>query len=146
MLATVPVLAQHTHRYDKLLKQLNDITSHSTKADWAYEDNFTIEQPYQVDDKGMLSVVLKYTTDSSFYLVKRQAPVDSISEAVLDVYLILKFDSDIVETGNSGPNSKNIVMGEEKSKYLHIGMLANNKSEKELALLQKNLAALKTRR
>ena len=141
-LITLNTFAQNDAKYKPLLKALNDIINNTNSSHWAYTDRFTVQQPFKVDQQDVLSVILRYTTDSSYYLVKRFAPVDILIEVISDEFIVLKFNSKVVGLSISPANSEKLRLTVEKFNYMHVGIPIDNDADRISKALQKIIGKL----
>ena len=82
--------AQQKKIEKNFLKQLNDIISNRhPQHHWMTEDPYTIIQPFQIDDHNVLSVTLRYSNDSSWYLHRMQMPMSALTGLTWDLYAVM---------------------------------------------------------
>ena len=106
----------------EFLSQLNTIIRQkNTLHHWNYELPFTIIQPFQIEN-NQLSVVLKYSTDSSWFIHKMVIPVESIRDITWDMYAILESGSKNVMVYESLPNSTTIKLVDSRN-HFHIALV-----------------------
>lgn len=90
----------------EFLKQLNTVLKKSKQQQWAFEDYvMTIDSAFAISKKGILSVTVRYTNDSSFVRVRTTAPLVKIEKIIYDLYLILVYKENVVTFYKSEPNS-----------------------------------------
>lgn len=90
----------------EFLSQLNKIISQkNVQHHWLYEEPYTVVQPFQIDTAGILSVTIRYTTDSSWFLHRMEMPVKSIVGIAWDMYVIIESEKENVKVLESKPNS-----------------------------------------
>jgi hypothetical protein len=59
----------------EFLKQLNSILKNSKQQHWAYEGNaMSIDSAFAINKEGILSVTVRYTSNTSFVRVRMTAP------------------------------------------------------------------------
>lgn len=95
-------------------KELNKVLAKSTQHDTGYEGVMSIDTPFAISKAGILSVTVRYTTDSAVKRVRLAAPVRGIKEVLYDLYLILEYATDVVtvyESENSNGAFKEIGKG-----------------------------------
>ncbi len=81
---------------DMFIKKLNLVLSTTSKMDWKFDGTMTIDTPLHVDNSGFLSVTVRYKTDTTFYRVRMEAPINKISSIDMDIFLILFYkDNDV---------------------------------------------------
>jgi len=80
----------------------------------------SIDSAFAINKEGILSVTVRYTTDSSFVITRMAAPVNKIQRVAYDLYLILEYKDDLVIFYESEPGS--IALTEKgKTNLFHIG-------------------------
>src|SRR6478752_3658048 len=84
-----PTQAQSKQKAEKeFLKQLNSILKNSKQQHWAYEGNvMSIDSAFAINKEGILSVTVRYTSDTSFVRVRLAAPVSKIDTVRYDLYM-----------------------------------------------------------
>tara|TARA_B100001105_G_C22271510_1_gene391220 strand:+ start:59 stop:439 length:381 start_codon:yes stop_codon:yes gene_type:complete len=60
---------------------------------WMYEPDFTTVQPYEVDEDGKLSVIIKGKAGDAEVIHKYEAPLNEIYDFVMDIYYVISFKS-----------------------------------------------------
>ena len=82
----------------KFLKQLNVIINNGhPQHHWSTESRYTVAQPFAIDDSGVISVTLRYTNDTSWYLHRMQMPMSALKGIVWDIYAIM----DVIDSENA---------------------------------------------
>ena len=87
---------QNAEDYKPLLKKLNNMLENAEEFNYNFAPGFTVLQPYQIDEKGILSVIIKGNWDGEELTRKYEAPFNDIDDFVRDVYLVLTFKSESV--------------------------------------------------
>lgn len=137
----VPALAQQKDKSEKkFLQALNQVLKKTPQQHWNYEGQMTIDTAFKISPDGILSVTVRYKTDSSFYRVRMAAPFEEIQDVVQDVYLIFQFDSKLVQVYESEPNSE-VLKPAYRLPLLHVGVLEDG-DEKTLSTVQRLFAEL----
>jgi len=136
------VTAQSKQKAEQnFLKQLNSILKNSKNQHWAYEGVMHIDSAFAINKAGLLSVTLRYTTDSSLKRVRMVAPVGKIAGVIYDIYLILEYKKPLVDIYESDSNST--VLKEAGHNILfHIGFAHPDQGEAQQEKLQKAVDAL----
>ena len=80
-----------------------------------------IDSAFAISKEGILSVTVRYTSDTSFVRVRMEAPVRKILTVSYDLYLILEFIDNDVTVYVSKPGS-NKLKEVSKSILFHIGI------------------------
>jgi hypothetical protein len=102
------------------------------------EPSCTIDSAFSIDDKGVLSLTLRYQKkDSSFYLQRYAVPLYLISNVFYDIYIGLECYNDAVYIRRSKKNTSYYNQYAE-TRLWHIGMLPETKGQE----LQQKLTAL----
>ncbi|GAB2839831.1 hypothetical protein [Ferruginibacter profundus] len=103
-------VAQPKQKAEKeFLKQLNSILKNSLQQHWNYEGaTMTIDSAFAINKEGILSVSVRYTTDSSFVRARMAAPVNKIQRVAYDLYIILEYKDDLVTFYESEPGSNSL--------------------------------------
>ena len=131
----VSLQAQKSNKAEKdFLKALNAVLKKSPQQHWNYEGKMTIDSAFRISKDGIISVTVRYKTDSSFYRVRMEAPFNEVDELIQDMYLIFRFESKLVQVYESEPNS-NELKPAYKLNMLHVGMLDDG-DEKTLHKVQ----------
>lgn len=116
-----PASAQPKQKAEReFLKQLNNIVKNSKEQHWAYTGTMSIDSAFAINKEGILSVTVRYTNDSSFIVSRMEAPVSNIEYVAYDLYLILKYSTDEVNTYVSAEGS-NVLQQTGKTNLFHIG-------------------------
>jgi len=113
----------------EFLQQLNSIIQHSPRHHWSYEGKMTIDSAFAISKKGILSVSLHYTTDSSVIRVRIEAPLRKLVTVSLDDFLILETKGKDVSFYLS-ENGSNVLLGNGKGSLFHIGIPENDGENK----------------
>ncbi len=80
----------------------------------------TIDSAFAINEKGVLSVTVRYTNDSSFIRARMEAPVNKIKRVAYDLYLILEYKDELVTYYESEPGS-NELKEKGTTNLFHIG-------------------------
>lgn len=80
-----------------LVKELNIILRSSDQHHWAYEGKMTVDSPFAIDKKGILSMTVNYKTDSTNIKVRMEAPIYKAKSVIYDAFLILEYGLDEVK-------------------------------------------------
>ncbi|MEL1242952.1 hypothetical protein AAEO56_01650 [Flavobacterium sp. DGU11] len=88
--------AQEAKNYKTLLKDLNKMLKSAEEFSWMYDADFEIIQPYQIDNHGHLSVIIKGKAQDTVVTHKYEAPLNDIYDFVMDIYYVASFKSDVV--------------------------------------------------
>ena len=117
-----PAQAQTKQKAEKeFLNQLNSILKKSKQQHWAYEGNvMSIDSAFAINKEGILSVTVRYTSDTSFVRVRLAAPVSRIDTVRYDLYMILEYKDHDVIIFESEPGS-NELKEVNKSGLFHVG-------------------------
>lgn len=131
--------AQSKAKSEKLfVKELNAILKSSPTIHWAYEDKMSIDSVFAIKN-GILSVTVRYTTDSSFFRVRMAAPVSKIKSVAEDIYMILQFSANDVAVYISQNNSNELVFDSHRNLF-HLGSKEDEgKTQIKLQLLLEKL-------
>jgi len=102
--------AQTKQKAEKdFVKELNSILKTSKEQHWSYNGIMTIDSTFAINEKGVLSVAVRYRDDdSSVVRTRMEAPVNKISRIAYDLYLILEYKQDEVTVYESEVNSKEL--------------------------------------
>ncbi|WP_298157537.1 hypothetical protein [Flavobacterium sp.] len=87
------------------VEELNAILKDATTIHWAFSDKMTVEKPFEISQDSMLSVTVRYTTDSTFYDVCMRAPMKQVDVVMQDIYIIVFFKGEDVGHYKSPDNS-----------------------------------------
>jgi hypothetical protein len=105
----------------EFVSQLNHILKISKPQQWGSErTTMSIDSAFALNKEGILSVTVRYTKDSTYTRVRKEAPVNKIIHVAYDLYLILEYNEEEVTIYNSEPGS-NELSNSYKSSLLHIG-------------------------
>jgi hypothetical protein len=100
------VCAQSKQKAEKeFLTQLNYILKISQRQHWNFNGQMTIDSAFAINKEGILSVTVRYATDTSFVRVRMAAPVNKIISVAYDLYVILEYKEDVVTSFQSDPGS-----------------------------------------
>lgn len=117
----------------EFLAQLNKILSQkNVQHHWLYEEPYTVVQPFKIDTAGILSMTVRYTTDSSWFLHRMEMPMSGITRVVWDMYAILESDKENVLVFESLPNSPTLKETFSRNLF-HIAMV----NDDNIKLIQK---------
>ncbi len=131
--AHINISAQTKHQVEKnFVRELNKIINNSDGHHWGYEGKMTVEKPFSIDEKGILSVGLRYVTDSSNVKVQMEAPVYKAKSVAYDHYLILEYgDEDVIVKNSENDNTTSF-----KNDLFHLGAPRNGyKKQDDLQLM-----------
>lgn len=123
------------------LYELNGILKNSKLQHWGYEGIMTIDSAFSINKDGILSLTVRYATDSSFIRTRMEAPVYKIESVSYDLYLILEYQGGEVTVYESEPG-KNELVPLNKSNLFDIGVPQKDgyiQQEKLQKLLEKVL-------
>src|SRR5687767_1330818 len=121
LIQPVPLQAQSKPKAQKeFLAELNKVLHKSRQQHSSYEGVMTIDSVFAISKEGILSVTVRYTTDSSFKRVRLAAPVGRIDTIRYDLYLILEYRDDIVSLSESEPGSE-MLKEVSKGAWFHVG-------------------------
>jgi hypothetical protein len=113
--------AQSQQKAEKeFLAHLNNILKDSDEQHWKYKGVMTVDSAFAINKKGILSVTVRYTDDTSFIRTRMEAPVKNIKWVAYDLYLILEYNKEEVTVFESEVNS-NALKESSKTNYFHIG-------------------------
>lgn len=87
---------QNTKDYRPLLAELNKMLDNAEEFNYVFEPDFKVLQPYQIDENGILSVIIKGNWDGKELTRKYAAPFNDIDDFVRDIYLVLTFKNESV--------------------------------------------------
>ena len=73
------------------LKELNDILKETANQHWEFDGKMSIDSPFAINSRGLITSTVKYTTDTSVVRVRSEAPVNKITFARQDVYIYLEY-------------------------------------------------------
>jgi hypothetical protein len=76
--------------------------SHETDA------NGTIESPFRIDEKGMLSVTFRYPVGKSYSLTRVSVPVDAIKTVFNDYYVGFECGAEVVTVAEGEVGSREL--------------------------------------
>ena len=121
LLLPIMTSAQTKQKAEKeFVNELNSILKNSPSQHWGYEGSMSIDSAFAISPAGILSVTVRYKTDTSFVRARMQAPVSKIINVAYDLYLILAYKTEEVTIYNSEEQSEELKeIG--KSIYFHIG-------------------------
>jgi len=138
----LPAAAQKADKSEKqFLKAINEVLRKSPHQHWNYEGNkMTIDSAFRISKDRVISVTVRYKTDSSFYRVRMAAPFDEIQDVMQDIYIIFQFDSKLVQVYESEPNSE-VLKPAYRLSLLHVGM-PDEGDEKTLPKVQRLFAGV----
>ena len=104
-----------------LLFQLNNILRNTTHHHWAYEGlKMQIDSPFTLKN-GVLSMHVRYYSDTAAYWERMEAPLDKIHSVWEDVYVILLYKKDdVIVTGGEVGRPETTVSGTRK--IFHVGL------------------------
>ena len=131
--AQINISAQTKQQAEKsFVRELNKIIKNSDEHHWGYEGKMLIEKPFSIDDKGILSVAVRYVTDSSNVQVQMEAPIYKAKYVLYDYYLILEYaDEDVTVKDSENGNTTSF-----KNDLFHLGAPRNGyKKKDELQLM-----------
>ena len=122
------------------LSELNDVLKNSKDQHWKYPGEMTIDSAFAINKKGIMSVTVRYKTDSSFVRVRMEAPINRVKKVAYDLYLILQYDQNEVTVFESENGSEEL-KEQLKTDLFHIGVSLNNGfyEQEKLRKLLKNL-------
>ena len=101
----------------------------------------TIDSPYNINKKGILSVTISYINDDGKKTITRtEAQVNKIARVAYDLYLILEFKEAVVSNFYAD-DGRSVLKASETDDYFYIGVPACN-GEKQQEKLQKLLDKL----
>jgi hypothetical protein len=99
--------AQSKQKSEKqFLKELDAVLKKSSRHNSGYEGVMTIDSSFAISKEGILSVTVRYTTDTSVKRVRITAPVRGIQLVRYDLYLILEYGEDVVTVFESDKGSE----------------------------------------
>lgn len=130
--------AQNKQQAEKsFVKELNKIINNSDEHHWAYEGKMSIDTPFSIDKNGILSVQIRYVTDSSAVKIRMEAPIYKAMYVLYDHYIILEYPKEDVTI----MNLENETELPSKNNLFHIGAPINGytKQDKLQLLLEKVL-------
>lgn len=107
----------------------------------AFEDyEMTLDSAFAISKKGILSVMVRYTNDSSFIRVRTTAPLAKIEKIIYDLYLILVYKENVVTFYKSEHNNMELIEFNTSS-WFHIRapMSEDLKCQEKLQLALDNL-------
>ena len=114
------VFAQKKNKAERaFVTELNTVLNKSEKQDGDYEGVMNIDSAFAINAAGVLTVTVKYTSDSSITRVRLAAPVSSIQKVLYDLYLILECADEQVhlfEAKNNEPLKE-----VSKGSWFHVG-------------------------
>lgn len=131
--AQINISAQTKQQAERtFVRELNKIIKNSDEHHWAYEGKMTVEKPFSIDDKGILSVTVRYVTDSSNVKVQMEAPINKAKYVLYDHYLILEYaKEDVIVKNSENGNTTSF-----KNDLFHLGAPRNGyKKQDELQLM-----------
>lgn len=100
----------------------------------------TLDSAFAISKKGILSVMVRYTNDSSFVRVRTTAPLAKIEKIIYNLYLILVYKENVVTFYKSEHNNMELIEFNTFS-WFHIGapMPEDIKYQEKLQLALDNL-------
>lgn len=124
----------------QFLKVLNTILKESKQQHWNFEGKMTIDTPFSISKKGVLSVTVRYNDEGSIVRARMDAPVNKIKNVLYDLYLILDFEEPLVNVYSSKPG-KILLKKTGSNQLFHIGAPLKDgyKQEKQLQQLLEKL-------
>lgn len=132
------ISAQNKHQVEKsFVKELNTIINNSDEHHWGYEGKMSIDTPFSIDKNGILSVEIRYVTDSSTVRIRMEAPIYKAVSVLYDHYIILEYPKEDVTI----INLDNETELPSKNNLFHIGAPRDlfRKQDKLQLLLEKVL-------
>lgn len=110
----------------KFLQSVNQVLRHSSHHHWAYaEAQMKVDSPLAVSATGYLSVTLRYFSDSGFHRIRMEAPIGQVQRVVQDYYLILEYESNLVQWFESELNQETLVPAF-RSSLFHLGIIGDD--------------------
>lgn len=123
------LLAQTPQKAQKqFVHELNSVLQRSSTICWAYTDRMSIDSAFAIDKEGILSVTVRYKTDTSFYRVRMEVPINKITSIVQDLYLILECENNTVKLFTSDINSEKLLL-KDTIYFFHCGELPDGDLE-----------------
>jgi hypothetical protein len=126
---------QQSNFQQRFVDELNKILLTTPHMDWKFEGKMKIDSMFFVDKNGMLSVTLRYITDSSFYKVRMEAPLNKIKYIDQDIYIFLRFKENDVKLYTSDLGNENLIYRENLNIF-HIGEPADGINQNTLNEIQ----------
>ena len=90
----------------------------------------TIDSAFAINARGVLSVTVKYATDTSVIRARMEAPVSQIKGVAYDLYLILEYTDEVVTMFYSESEGSEL-KETGKSHLFHIGEPKKGGSDKQ---------------
>ncbi|MBC7418264.1 MAG: hypothetical protein H7325_08930 [Pedobacter sp.] len=117
----LPLHAQSKKKAEKgFVQQLNTLIKKSSRQSSGYNGIMTIDSAFAINKQGMLSVTVRYRSDTSFIRVRTTAPVNKINTLRYDLYMILEYKDNLVTFYESAPGS-NVLVETGKGGWFHVG-------------------------
>lgn len=135
------VFSQTKEKAEKaFVKELNSILKNSEQQHWSYEGKMSIDSAFAINKKGILSVSVRYATDSSQVNIRMEAPIFKAKSVAYDHYLILEYDQKDVSIQET-VRGKEALSEAYTNNLFHIGVpIKGYKKQKKLEqLLQRVL-------
>lgn len=121
LIQPVSLQAQSKRKAQKeFLAELNTILKRSSRQRSGYAGTMTIDSAFAISKKGILSVTVRYTSNSRFVRVRTTAPVNKIDNLRYDLYMILEYKDPLVTFYESATDSNSLVETG-KGGWFHVG-------------------------
>lgn len=91
----------NTMPQEKFVQKLNEVLTNTKEFNWGSNEKIKVDSVFKLNKDGLLSVCLRYYNDSTFSLVRFEAPIKEIISIDVDVYLILLFKQNAVHVYKS---------------------------------------------
>lgn len=109
----------------QFLQTLNTILKNSPLQHWAYSGKMSIDSAFAIDTAGILSVTVRYTTGTTFYRVRMEAPLNRIVQITHDIYVILEYAGKEVLVYESAENSSGLELRDRRNLF-HTGIVEDD--------------------
>lgn len=112
------------------LKTLNALVSTTKQNHWAFDEPLKIDSAYHIIGDS-ISLTLKATGTQGNKRIRFTAPIRKMADVIYDLYLILEFEGDVVNTYEQVDNGPWTYI--ETGNYFYVGAV-QSKNKKELKL------------
>jgi hypothetical protein len=119
----------------QFLKALNTILKESKQQHWDFEGKMSIDTPFLISKKGILSVTVRYNDNGSIVRARMEAPIKKIKRVLYDLYLILDFEEPFVNIYTSKPGDI-LLQKTDSNQFFHIAAPLKDGYKKEKQLQQ----------
>ncbi|MDB5203065.1 MAG: hypothetical protein JWQ27_2474 [Ferruginibacter sp.] len=118
---TLLAAAQSKQKAEReFLQQLSQILKKSAVQHWGFEGKMTVDSTFAINRDGLLSLTVRYHSDTGYTRSRMVVPMNKIREVAYDLYIILRSEDDQVIYYES-ENNKEELHETGKGYFFHIG-------------------------